>query len=321
MQTIIFHNKKGGVGKSSATINFATALAALGFQVAIIDGDEQANSTSLALPRRQFTLTLTDVITRQEEERHTKTLQQAMVQVRKRLWVVPADMELGGSQVFIRKANDFDILADRIEELRRDLAPTPPAERLPWWGLPAVPAGAFSIEPTTEREFVTPPAFLDFLFFDSPPNEDELTISMLYASDKVIIPTELEEFAFQGIAQLIERIKRRFRHRVKKIALGGILPNKVLHRPNHSMPVEYLESLLRHFPTMTLRPVHFDPVVSESQGYHLTTLELKSDARAVREFGKLALDLAGYQGALVGLPICEICGAAARRVFPQESAG
>ena len=145
---------------------------------------------------------------------------------------------------------------------------------------------------------------------------------MLYASDKVIIPTELEEFSFQGLAQLIDRVKQRFRRRTKMIEFAGILPNKMLHRPNHPMPLDYLESLFKHFPELALRPVHFDPTISEAQGYHTTALELKNDARAVREFCALALELVGYEGSFSGLPICDLCASAVKRAYAsEESAG
>src|SRR5258708_34582045 len=136
---------------------------------------------------------------------------------------------------------------------------------------------------------------------------------MLFASDKVIIPTELEEFSFQGLAQLIDRLKHRYRHRDKMIEFAGILTNKMLHRPNHTMPLDYLESLFKHFPELALRPVHFDPTVSEAQGYHTTALELKNDARAVREYCALALELVGYEGTFSGLPICDLCASAGKR--------
>ena len=160
METYILHNKKGGVGKSSSTINLGMMLASLGFQVGLVDGDEQANATSVALPRRHFPLTLTDVLTRKDEEAGKKTLHAAMVQVRKRLWVVPADTNLGSAQVHIRQANDFDILSDQVEELRRALAPTPPRDRLFWWNQPTVNINAFQVEATSDEEYTESPAYL-----------------------------------------------------------------------------------------------------------------------------------------------------------------
>src|SRR5258708_21445612 len=112
METYILHNKKGGVGKSSSTINLATMLAALGFQVGLVDGVDQANATSVALPRRHFPPTLTDVVTRRDEEMGRKTLHTAMVQVRKRLCVDPADTDLASPQPHIRRSNAFDSLTD-----------------------------------------------------------------------------------------------------------------------------------------------------------------------------------------------------------------
>jgi cellulose biosynthesis protein BcsQ len=79
------NNRKGGVGKTSLTEQIAAILASLGFNVAVADGDDQANATSLALPRRDFPATLTDVVVK------GTPLIAAMRQVRRHLWIVPAD--------------------------------------------------------------------------------------------------------------------------------------------------------------------------------------------------------------------------------------
>src|SRR5260370_14685504 len=107
MEVFMVNNRKGGVGKTSLTEQIASILAALGFNVGIGDGDDQANATSLALPRRNFPATLTDVIIEETP------LIQAMRQVRKRPWIVPADEGLKDAADHIKEKQDYEIVPTR----------------------------------------------------------------------------------------------------------------------------------------------------------------------------------------------------------------
>lgn len=301
------NNRKGGVGKTSITVQIAANWAALGFNVAIADGDDQANATSLALPRREFPATLTDVVIKETP------LVQAMRQVRKRLWIIPADEGLREAASYIDAHQDFDIIVDRITELRETLPPPPPRNHLPWWNKPTININAFKLEETTDAEFVTPPPYLDFLLFDSPPQENDLTISMIYASDKILIPIEMDQFSVDGLAKLVNSIARRFRPRIKKVEIVGILPNKILHKPGNPVPMDFLESVWKHFPQLARRPIHHDDTIPVAQAYHKVALEMNRDSRASRELCALALELVGYEGDMAGVTICDICTEAVAR--------
>lgn len=303
----MFNNDKGGVGKTSLTDQIASILAAAGFYVGVVDGDKQGNTTSLARPRTNFPATLTDVVTGK------KTFLEAMVQIRKRLWIVPADGDLKSAISFITESKDYALMSYRIAQLRKTLNPTPSRDRLAWWSKPTVNIGIFQLEDTTEEEFLTPPPFLDFLFFDTPPQENDLTISMIDASDRIYIPAEMDQFSIDGLANLMSRILSRFEYRDRKIVIAGILPNKILHKPGNPVPMSFLESVWRNFPTLARRPIHHDDTIPVSQAYHKAAIELNRDSRAVRELCALALELAGYQGYMAGVSICDICDAAVER--------
>jgi chromosome partitioning protein len=312
VEVYMVNNRKGGVGKTSTTENLAADLAAAGFYVGIADGDDQANATSLALPRRDFPATLTDVIIKGTPLLH------AMRQVRKRLWIIPADEGLKEAASYIAAQKDHDIVPDRVVDLREALPSPPPRERLPWWNRPSVNISVFQLEGTTDEEFVTPPPYLDFLFFDSPPQENDLTISMIYASDKILIPVEMDQFSVDGLAKLVSSISRRFRHRTRKVEIVGIVPNKILHKAGNPIPMDFLESVWRHFPNLARRPIHHDDTIPVAQAYQQVALELNRDSRAARELCALALELAGYEGDMAGVTICEICDAAVARAQEAE---
>ena len=59
MRVITIYNKKGGTGKTSVATNLATNLAAAGYRVGLLDGDEQANASTLTSPHQYGKPTLT----------------------------------------------------------------------------------------------------------------------------------------------------------------------------------------------------------------------------------------------------------------------
>lgn len=312
METYMISNRKGGVGKTSLTAQISAILAAAGFYVGIIDGDGQANATSLALPRRNFPATLTDVVTKDVP------LIQTFVQVRKRLWVVPSDENLTEASNYITKEKDFNIVPYRITALRKALQTPPPREHLSWWHKPSVNISIFHLDETTDEEFLSPPPYLDFLFMDSPPSDDDLTISMLDAADKVVIPVMMDQFSVDGLAKHINKINKRFRDRERKVQIVGVLPNMILHKPGNSLPMDFLESIWRHFPHLARRPIHHDDTIPVSQALRKVALELNRDSRAVRELCAISLELAGYEGYMAGVSICDICDAAVERAQKPE---
>lgn len=234
-----------------------------------------------------------------------------MVQVRKRLWLIPADSTLTTANDHIGSKDEQEALVDRVLELRSMLAEPPQwKERFPWLNKPTVTISSFHLEPTTDEEYRTPPDFLDFVFFDTPPADNHLTTSMMLASDKILVPVEMDQFSADGLQKVLEGITRRFRHRSHKAEIIGVLPNKVLHQSGDTLTMDFLESVWHHFSTLARPPIHHDLAIKNAWAYGQTALEYSRDSRGTRELCALALELVGYEGDMAGISNCDICEAA-----------
>jgi len=305
MRVISIYNKKGGTGKTSLATSLASALAMLGYQVGLIDGDEQANTSALIRPHRYSKPTLTQVVC------DDVPLIQAMYQARTNLWVIPADMYLSRAVERINANAEFHLLSEHVDTLRSTLAESSVLPQLPWWKKPEIRLRDFRIERPKPEDFRTPPTSLDFLILDNPPNPNALTWAMLYACTELLVPVELEEYAFQGLAQMFEDVARRFKKQQQQIKISGIVPFNVMHQ--RGMTIDYLSSVWRAFPAFVRHSIHTDATIPTSQGNQETIYETSRSSRAAKEIFALALQLVEYPGHLAGFDQCDHCTAARAR--------
>jgi len=162
-------NQKGGVGKTTTAINLATALAAIGERVLIVDLDPQGNaSTGLGIDRRDRAVSSYDVLT------GALDLEQAAVPTAvPGLFIVPSTLDLLGIEMEIASA------PDRVLRLRN------------------------AVRASSARH-----AGFTYVLIDCPPSLNLLTLNSMAAADSVLVPLQCEFFALEGLSQLLETVEQ-----------------------------------------------------------------------------------------------------------------
>ena len=174
-RVLVVANQKGGVGKTTTTVNLAAALAQLGQRVLVIDLDPQGNaSTALGAEHHRGVASAYDALVDGEPLADLVS----PVPDLPGLFVVPATIDLAGAEI------ELVSLVARENRLRKALATHPLIGD-------AATAG--------EERF-------DYVFVDCPPSLGLLTLNALVAGEEMLIPIQAEYYALEGLGQLLETV-------------------------------------------------------------------------------------------------------------------
>ncbi len=191
-RVFVVANQKGGVGKTTSTVNVAAALAQLGQRVLVIDLDPQGNaSTALGVEHRRGVPStydaLVDGVPLAEVASPSPETED--------LWVVPATIDLAGAEI------ELVSVVAREGRLRKAVH-----------GHPQVGTAA---EAGEER--------FDYVLIDCPPSLGLLTLNALVAGDEMLIPIQAEYYALEGLGQLLETVEMVRAHLNQDLDVSTIL--------------------------------------------------------------------------------------------------
>ncbi len=194
---IAIANQKGGVGKTTTSINLAACLAEKGKKVLLIDMDSQGNTSSgFGLEKNDLELTTYEVLTSE------CTIQEAIISLTDffdGLDIIPANRNLAGAEIeLITQDNMQRILKDKLSEVKDDY---------------------------------------DFVLLDCPPALGMLTVNAMTAATSVLVPIQCEFYALDGLSQLIHTIKLIQKNLNPDLYIEGVVFTMYDARTNLSLQV------------------------------------------------------------------------------------
>jgi len=248
-------NQKGGVGKTTTTVNLAAALAIGGLRVLVIDNDPQGNaSTALGIEHQAGTPSTYDVLI---EDVPLAEVIQPCPDV-ENLFCAPATIDLSGAEI------ELVSMVARENRLRNAIATL--------------------LDDDEHGDY-------DYVFIDCPPSLGLLTVNAFVAAREVLIPIQSEYYALEGLSQLLRNIELIRGHLNPTLHVSTILLTMFDKRTNLSRQVA--DEVHQHFPTQTLEvSIPRSVRISEAPSYGQTVLTYDPSSTGALAYRAAAQEMA-----------------------------
>ena len=239
-RVFVVANQKGGVGKTTSTVNVAAGLAQLGQKVLVIDLDPQGNaSTALSVEHHRGVPSTYDMLV------DGQPLADVITECTDipGLWAVPATIDLAGAEI------ELVSMVAREHRLAKALAAHP------------LIGSAAEIG---EGRF-------DYVFVDCPPSLGLLTLNALVAGREMFIPIQAEYYALEGLGQLLKTVEMVRQHLNPHLIVSTILVT--MYDARTRLAAGVAEEVRSHFGDQVLKTAVPRSVrVSEAPSYGQTVM-------------------------------------------------
>ena len=198
---IAFVNQKGGVGKTTSSINLAASLGLLGKKTLLVDLDPQGNSTTgVGISKSDLNNSIYDVFIDRVD------IKKVIIKTKfKNLYTIPASINLAGVDM------------ELMEMSREDKE--------------------FIAQLQLKKHLLKIADSFDYIILDCPPSLGLITTNALAASNSVIIPVQCEFFALEGIMQLLNSIMIAQKKLNPTLDIEGVLLTMLDNRTNLGLEV------------------------------------------------------------------------------------
>nr|WP_308221580.1 ParA family protein [Microbacterium invictum] len=253
-RVITISNQKGGVGKTTTTVNVASALASLGARVLVIDLDPQGNaSTALGVPHSAEVPSVYDVLI--DEFPLADIIQTSPESPN--LLCAPSTIHLAGAEI------------ELVSQVAREHRLKTALEDY--------------LDSTEER--------LDFVLIDCPPSLGLLTINAFTAAQELMIPIQCEYYALEGLSQLLGSVRMIQKHLNPSFHLSTIV--LTMYDGRTRLAQQVAEEVRTHFGNEVLDTVIPRSVrVSEAPSFGQTVIAYDGQSAGAIAYREAAVEIA-----------------------------
>ena len=260
-KVIALVNQKGGVGKTTTSINLAASLGFLGKRVLLIDLDPQGNSTTgVGISKGDIDNSIYEVLTEKCD------IKESVIKTKyKNLYLIPASINLAGINV-------------ELIEMSRNTT-------------------GFLKNLQLKKYLDTIKDVFNYVIIDCPPSLELITMNALAASDSVIIPVQCEYFALEGVTQLLNTIMLAQKNINPNLDIEGVLLTMLDSRT--LLGLEVVEDVRKYFKErvyntiiprlvkLTEAPSHGKPIIAYDPKHRATEAYINLAKEVIERNGNI----------------------------------